>query len=698
MHLGRAAWRAARGTHAIGRLAAMQTPMWRRFTTQKPAQDPVQKPSAPSEKIIDIPKVTVKTNIQRQEFKTETQKLLEIVAKSLYMDKEVFIRELVSNASDALEKQRYYQVSGKSAPSQDLKVVITLNEAERTFTITDTGVGMTREELIENLGTIAKSGSKAFLEKVKGEQAGSAADSIIGQFGVGFYSTFIVGSEVKVVSKSASCAVPHLWVSDGSGNFEISDTDMDFPACGTQITVHLKEESAEFCKEATVKNILKKYSNFLNHPIYINTTQVNTLSAIWARNKSEVKEDEYRDFYEYISNQKTPYKYVLHYAIDVPVVMKILLFFPDNHSEGWGMNQEEVEISLYSRKVLIQAKCKDPSWMRFVKGVVDCEDLPLNISREMYQDSALIARIRDLLTSRVIKFLDGQASRNEDSYNDWASKFGNFIKEGMGMDSQHTKEIATLARYNWSQETGMVSLPKYIEKMKPNQRKIYYLFSSNRESALNSPYFEPFKANGISVLFCYYHIDEMIFRNMGDFQGYKLANIENALDVNDKEFLNVAAYDKVNGIPEEDLVPFTTWMQRELSPAVKKVTVSTRLTDSPAIVTGEMTSAVRQVMRMMEKDRSSDSMIRDQTMEVNPNHDIMRNLNQIRKTNPDLASSVVHQILDNAMILANVFEEPSTMVKRINKLLSYTLQREARAGMIEGDVKKPEKPEKPERE
>ena len=647
------------------------------------------KPQAPPEP----PKVSVKTNIERQEFKTETQKLLEIVAKSLYMDKEVFVRELVSNASDALEKLRYFQVAGQAAATQDLKISISLNETEKTFTITDSGVGMTREEMIQNLGTIAKSGSKAFLEKMKKENSGTSLDSIIGQFGVGFYSTFIVGKEVRVVSKTANCESAHLWVSDGSGNFEIADTDADFPNCGTQITVALKDDCADFCKEYTIKNVLKKYSNFLNYPIFLNESQVNTLSAIWSRNKSEVTEDQYKDFFTYITNQKTPYRYVLHYSIDIPVAMKVLLFIPSTHSEGWGLGQEEMEVSLYSRKVLIQGKCKDllPHYLRFVKGVVDCEDIPLNISRETYQDSALIARIRDLLTTRVIKFLGEQAARNEDTYNDWVGQFGHFIKEGMGGDSQHSKEIAVLARFSWSLEPGYLSLTKYIEKMKPNQRKIYYLFAGNREAAMSSPYLEPFLPKEVPVLFCYYHVDELIFRNMGDYQGYKFTNIETALDTSDKEFLQVAEYDKDAGIPEEDLVPFTNWVQKELTPFVKKVLVSTRLTGSPAIVTGDMTSAVRQVMRMMNKDSQGDSVVRDQTLEINPNHDIMRNLNKVRKTNPDLASQAIKQILDNAMILANIFEEPTAMVKRINKMISYTLQKEAGAPLLEAAPSKPER-------
>jgi HSP90 family molecular chaperone len=653
-----------------------------------------QPPQPQAERVIDIPKAAVKTNIEKQEFKTETQKLLEIVAKSLYMDKEVFVRELVSNASDALEKLRYYQVSGQATASQDLKITISLNEAEKTFTIMDTGVGMTRQEMVDNLGTIAKSGSKAFIEKLKKEgSSNTSLDSIIGQFGVGFYSTFIVGKEVKVVSKTLACPTPHLWVSDGSGNFEIAETDMDFQPCGTQIIVSLKDECLEFCKEQNIKTVLKKYSNFLNHPIFLNNTQVNTLSAIWARNKSEVTEDQYKDFFSYITNQKTPYRYVLHYSIDIPVTMKVLLFIPSSHSEGWGVGQEEMDISLYSRKVLIQGKSKDllPHWLRFVKGVVDCEDLPLNISREMYQDSALVARIRDLLTTRVIKFLGEQAARNEDTYADWIQQFGHFIKEGMGADNQHSKEIAGLARYSWSLESGNLSLNKYIEKMKPNQRKIYYLFAGNREAAMSSPYLEPFLPKQVPVLFCYYHVDELIFRNMGDFQGYKFTNIETALDTNDKEFLEVAQYDKNIGIPEEDLVPFTNWVQTELTPLVKKVLVSTRLTDSPAIVTGDMTSAVRQVMRMMNKDSQMDSVVRDQTLEINPNHDIMRNLNKIRKTNPDLASQAIKQLLDNAMILANIFEEPTMMVKRINKMLSYTLQKEAGAPLLEAAPTKSER-------
>ena len=339
-----------------------------------------------------------KEQTENMEFKTETKRLLEIVAKSIYQDKEVFVRELLSNSADALEKQRYMQMSGKDViPGDPLQISIVISESKKQIIIQDTGIGMSKQDLIDNLGTIASSGSKKFLDQVAKDSSNiNISDKIIGQFGVGFYSAFIVGDMVQVISKTNADAHAYLWVSDGSGSFEISTIKDPGFQRGTKVIIHLRPECLTFSKFEEVKKIIQKYSNFINFPIHLNGEKMNLIGALWAKDKKECTPDEYKQFWEYISNSQMPYKYKLHYSTDAPLSIKSLIYVPTTHSEKYGLHAEENEVNLYSKKVLIKAKCKEilPNWLRFVKGVVDCEDIPLNISRENYQDSALIAKLR----------------------------------------------------------------------------------------------------------------------------------------------------------------------------------------------------------------------------------------------------------------------------------------------------------------
>jgi len=352
------------------------------------------------------------------------------VAKSIYTDKEVFIRELLSNSSDALEKQRYSYTSGEKTPvawEDPLEIHISCNSKDRTITIFDSGVGMSRDEVVENLGTIARSGSAAFVEKLNDSRSldDSASEQIIGQFGVGFYSSFVVSNHVEVFTKSDNSEKGVRWVSDGLGSFEVSDVDnLDFSR-GTKITMKLLPESREFSQEVMVEKIVKKFSQFISYPIKLNGQVVNSLGAIWYREKREVTSDEYERFFEQLANTKIPYKYMLHYSTDVPISIKSVLYVPATHNERQGLMQESSNVHLYSRKVLIKEKCQEllPHYLRFVKGVVDCEDLPLNISRENYQDSSLMIKLRNVLTRRIIKLIDDEAKRDGDKYNSWYNEF-----------------------------------------------------------------------------------------------------------------------------------------------------------------------------------------------------------------------------------------------------------------------------------
>lgn len=310
-------------------------------------------------------------NPKKMEFKAETKKLLDIVAKSIYTDKEVFVRELMSNASDALEKQRYSEVSGKCEIKDiPLEISVFTNERERTLTILDHGIGMTQAEAIDNLGTIAKSGSQEFVKSINDNS--STLDSIIGQFGVGFYSSFIVADSVEVVTKNDKGNAV-LWKSDGSGDYEVSEIEGNDIQRGTRVTIFLKPDCKIFSKPAEIEKIIKKYSLFISYPIKLNGEVVNSLQALWYRDKKEVTEDEYDKFYENLANTKIPHKYLLHYSTDVPLSIKALLYIPSSNTEKFGMQQEASHLHLYSRKVLIKQKCNEllPHYLRFVKGVVD---------------------------------------------------------------------------------------------------------------------------------------------------------------------------------------------------------------------------------------------------------------------------------------------------------------------------------------
>ena len=356
---------------------------------------------------------------ESMEFQAETRQLLDIVTHSLYTDKEVFLRELVSNASDALEKLRHVQATEESTTDADLELAIhiTADLKNNTVTISDTGIGMTKDELIQNLGTIARSGSKAFMSELaqKAQEGMAAPDlsrGIIGKFGVGFYSAFMVGDKVEVRSKSAFQSnaelAPTVWQSEGTGTYEIADVAEDVEqGRGTSIVIHLKDDQVEYCDEKRVEEVLKRYSNFVNFPIYLNGNRVNTMEAVWAKDPKEVDQETYSAFYKFLANAFDEPLDVLHFRADAPLDVKALFFIPSFHSEKYGMGRMEPGVSLYSRKVLIEAKSPDilPEWMRFLKGAVDSEDLPLSISREKAQDSALIARLRKALTRKFISHL-----------------------------------------------------------------------------------------------------------------------------------------------------------------------------------------------------------------------------------------------------------------------------------------------------
>lgn len=463
----------------------------------------------------------IKTNKTSQGFKAETKKILDIVTHSLYTDKEIFLRELLSNCSDALEKQRYLEVTGKlPMTGEPLFISITTNDKNRTLTIFDSGVGMTRQEMIDNLGTIARSGTQNFVKSIQESKEGKTNESLIGQFGVGFYSSFIVGEIVEVISKTQNSNKGHLWTSDGNGEFTISDVEnCDFPR-GTKVIIHLKADCRDFVKPTELQKIIKKHSNFISYSIKLNGEVVNSLQAIWYREKKDVTEDEYQKFFEALcNNTKLPYKYLLHFSSDVPLEIRALLYFPSSSFEKYGVQEEHTGLSLYSKKVLIKPKCTEllPNYLRFVKGVVDCSDIPLSLSRESYQDSTLIFKLRTLITKRVIKKLEDESVKDPDAYDKWYEEFSNYLKEGVVSDTDNAEGLMKLLRFKSSFSPNKINMSDYLKNMKQGQDKIYFLISSDPDVS-NNIYYEPYKGTDIPILFSNVQFDEIIFKQVGSFK------------------------------------------------------------------------------------------------------------------------------------------------------------------------------------
>jgi len=604
-------------------------------------------------------------------FQAETRQLLDIVIHSLYTDKEIFIRELVSNSSDALEKLRHYQLAGETIHDEKLplEINITTDDSGNTLTIQDYGVGMTREEVTENLGTIAKSGSKAFAAAIKeARESGADPANLIGQFGVGFYSVFMVADEVRVYTRSYKPEGESLcWISDGKDSYQLEATE-DEQRRGTKIVVKLHEDSKEFAGKSRVQEILKRYSSFVQFPINLNGERANTMDALWLRNKSDVKPEEYTEFYKFQANAFDEPRHTLHFAADAPLAINALLFTPKENMERFGFGRMEPGVALYCKKVLIDDHPEGllPEWLRFLRGVVDSADLPLNISRESMQDSALVQKLGKILTNRFLRHLDDEAGKRPDDYKEFYQQFGIFLKEGITSDYDYREKLAKLLRYESSlTDAGQwTSLGEYVGRMKEDQDTIYYLYAPSRNAIEAGPYLEAFRSRNLEVLFLFEPIDEFVMNHIGEFEGKKLA----AADSSEIDLGDEAATSGVKLEPEQQQ-ELTKWMKDTLGDRVTDVATSKRLTDSPAAALNAdkmMTPSMRRILKAMNQDAGGADAVR---LEINPAHPLMHKLNELRASKPDLAKLMTEQVLDNSLIAAGFVEDPREMVNRIYDLL-----------------------------
>ncbi|XP_072040143.1 heat shock protein 75 kDa, mitochondrial-like [Amphiura filiformis] len=622
---------------------------------------------------------------EQHDFQAETRMLLDIVAKSLYSENEVFVRELISNASDALEKLRYLLLTDQTiAQDTALEIHLATNTEAGTFTIQDTGLGMSSEEMIDNLGTIARSGSKAFLQELqKGGSPDESASNIIGQFGVGFYSAFMVGDKVEVYSKSyKDGAKGFCWKSDGSGKYDISEAEG--VQVGTKIVIHLKKDCWRFAMEQDVKEIVNKHSNFVGVPIFLNGKRLNTANALWTVDSKSVTDQQHEEFYQFLShNSYDKPRYVLNYQTDAPVNIRSLFYIPSRAPAMWEFSQEHGSgVALYSRRVMIQQKANKilPKWLRFVVGVVDSEDIPLNLSRELLQDSALIRKLSTVITSRLVRFFTDQMKKDKDKYNKFFSEYGVFLREGIvaSPEQSEKEDIAKLLRYESSALPAgeLTSLTEYSSRMKPGQRNIYYIHAPNRHLAEVSPYFEAFKAKDREVLFCYDEYDELTMLQLREWDRKLMRSVETEMVQGEEASTEPETVE--GGMSTSESSDVISYLKETLGSKVSDVKVTSRLTAShPAMITVAEMGAARHFLKTALKGRSDEEKMQmlQPTLELNGSHPIVKKLVALKTSNPELAKLVAEQVYDNAMIAAGLLEDPRPMLNRLTTFMEAALEK-----------------------
>ncbi|MBM4065831.1 MAG: molecular chaperone HtpG [Planctomycetes bacterium] len=609
------------------------------------------------------------------EFQAEIKKLLNILSHSLYTHKEVFLRELISNASDALTKMKFYSLThtdyeGKDAP---LEISIDGDEKKKTLTIRDTGIGMTKDEIIQNVGTIAKSGSLEFIANLS-EQA-KKDSNIIGQFGVGFYSVFMVADEVRIRTKSYKKGEPaYEWHSDGTGKYFLNPIEKENR--GTEVIVHLKDEEKEYTEKSRIESIIKKYSNFVSFPIMVSGERANQITAIWKEPKKDIKEEQYNEFYKFISNTEDTPLFRLHTSAEAPIQFSSILYCPSTNYETYGFKKLEHGVQLYSNKIMIQPDCKMllPEYMRFIRGVVDSADIPLNISRETFQDNRIIHTMKNILAKQLLKLLQDMAKNEKEKYETFWRQFGRILKEGVHFDFENKDTLAQLMRFNSSKcksSEELLSLKEYIDRMKPDQKEIYYITAVNRETMEKSPYLEIFRKKDIEVLYLTDPNDEFLLSGLHEFEKKPIrsadqANLDLLKDV-DKKIVDTTEEPQNY---EEMFKHLMKTIKVTLADRILDVKESNRLVDSPCCLVnpdGVPSVHVQKLIQMVD----SNYKISKKIMEINRKHRMIQNLARMNE-NPShqpLIEKIANQLFENALMQDGVIYDPTAMAPRLNELL-----------------------------
>lgn len=620
---------------------------------------------------------TTSTQPQSMEFQTEAKQLLHLMIHALYSHKEVFLRELISNASDALDKLRFESLTNSSILNSDteLAIHIKLDKTAKTITISDNGIGMNRQEVIENIGTIARSGSKAFLEKMTGDQKFDS--NLIGKFGVGFYSVFMVASSVKLVSKRAGSDEPAIqWESNGEDKYTITEASKD--DCGTEITIYLKEEESSYVEDWQVRSIIKKYSDFIAFPIYLPNEKgkeeiINQTKPLWRRSSSEITKEQYEEFYQQLGGFDKPLA-TMHTRAEGIMEYSSLLFLPSKAPFDLFSLDRKHGVKLYVKRVFILDNCKEllPEYLRFVRGIVDSEDLPLNVSREMLQNNPVIDKIRKTLVNKILGKLKEMAEKEPDDYKTFWNEFGPVLKEGLHTDFENKEKLQELIRFQSSMSENsddLVSLKQYVGRMREDQKDIYYITGESRDIVEKSPHLEIFKAKSIEVLFMVDPIDEWIVNDIYNYEGKQLKSVtQGDLDLGE---LGKEEQD-IKKKAESKFKKLSARIKNILSEQVKEVRVTTRLKDSPACLVADdngMSSQMEKLMKSMGQNVPESKRI----LEINAQHLILQNLNSRYEKDPKdpELEEWVHLIYEQALIAeGQMVPDPLAYSQRINKILT----------------------------
>ena len=612
-----------------------------------------------------------KPKTEVHEYQAEMQKLLEILVHSLYTEREIFLRELVSNASDALSKVQLTTLTEEKVLDKDaeLQIKISFDENKHKLEIEDSGCGMTKEEIVSNLGTIANSGTLKFLQQAQAEN--KSAENLIGQFGVGFYSVFMVAERVELTTRSWQVdSQAWEWTSSGGGKYEISPAK--YNQRGTRVTIFLKEDAKEFCSKWKLESIIKKYSNYLPFPVKVNDQTVNQVKAIWTQSKSDVEEDQYKEFFKQISHTPQEPLHHMHFSIDAPIQYYALLYFPESVGNEVVYARESKDIALYAQKVLIQSGNTDllPSYLRFVQGVVDSEDLPLNVSRESVQKNVLIEKIKSSLTLRVLKELEFLSEQNVEKYGKFWQQYGILLKEGISSDFKNKNRLMDLLRFNSSlseDDSPDVSLKNYVERMREEQKEIFYVTGGSRESILHNPNLEYFKKQGLEVLYLTDQIDDFMVTDMREYDGKTLKNISQG-DIEGISDSDISVPE--SSLSKEEQSDILAFFKNQLKDRVSDVSDSKRLVDSPcSLVTPKdgMTVQMEKMMKMMDRKFEGEK----RNLEVNMGHPIIQNLSEILqkdKKHPFLKDSV-EQLYENSLLIEGLLDNPAQVLSRFQKFM-----------------------------
>jgi len=620
----------------------------------------------------DADQTATKDEAQSFHFKAETRQLLNILIHSLYKDREVFLRELLSNASDALNRLRFEMVTNQDVldPKAELCIRIHADKEARMLTIQDTGVGMTKEEIIENLGTIAQSGARKFLEAAKDQSTDLM--QVIGQFGVGFYSVFMVAEWVRVTSRSYKPRAKAVsWYATGEDNYEVSPAEMT--ERGTKVEIKLKEDAAEFAEEFRLKNIIHKHSEYVGFPIYVgeDKAQVNKQTSIWRTSRQEVTEEQYKDFYKQLTlDFEDPLLHV-HVVTDAPVQLYALLYIPGKGERGIFSLRKDDGLKLYSRNILIDEYNKDllPEHLRFVQGVVDSEDLPLNVSRETVQATGLMARLKKVLTGQVIKELETLAKKDAEKYQTFWQEFGGYLKQGVATSPAEAESLSPLLRFRTNLTPDIwTSLDEYVGRMKPDQTLIYFIVGDDPKSVLRSPHLDYFQSQGTEVLLLTEPMDSFMLMGLRKYKDFELKNVAQA-EIPEKS--KEKESEEPEQIPEADFSKLIERFKQVLGERVADVRASKRLSQSVARLAdadGTLNPELQRVYKYLGKEFE----IPKKILELNPSHSILKKLLNIDAAS-ELQTLIIEQIYDSALLVEGLHPDPSSMAARVQQIIEAAL-------------------------